>query len=177
MDYKEIQCGKETYKVYEDGTTIKMSRNGARGYITKERIIKPNDNGNGYYRVCIGNKLVYLHRLIATLFCENPNGYNIVDHKDGNKKNNSVDNLEWVTFGENNRRAFELGLREPSKKCCEEHPQAKLTNEDVRWIREHYVEGSKEFGQCALARMFNIKQSTVYDIVHNKTWKDILPNE
>lgn len=66
--------------------------------------------GSGYLQVCISingqltNRMV--HRLIAETLIQNPHGYEQVDHIDGNKVNNSVENLEWVTGKENTRRAF-----------------------------------------------------------------------
>lgn len=65
---------------------------------------------SGYLQVCIlvGGKLTnrMVHRLIAETLIPNIHGYNQVDHIDGNKVNNSVENLEWVTGKENTQRAF-----------------------------------------------------------------------
>lgn len=55
-----------------------------------------------------------LHRLIAVTFIENPYGYSQINHKDGNKQNNRVDNLEWVTPQKNIQHAFTLGLNKSS---------------------------------------------------------------
>lgn len=55
-------------------------------------------NSKGYYRVSLGTKRLHLvHRLVAKAFIENPNGYPIVNHKDENRTNNNVSNLEWCT--------------------------------------------------------------------------------
>lgn len=67
-------------------------------------------NVNGYKHVKIGNKLIYVHRLVATAFIPNPDNKPQVNHKDGNKSNNNVNNLEWVTAKENSRHAVETGL-------------------------------------------------------------------
>lgn len=68
----------------------------------------------GYYQVGIGGKkgkIYMLHRLIAEVWCDNPNGYKIVNHKDGNKGNNTPSNLEWCTSSQNNKHAFDTGLK------------------------------------------------------------------
>jgi hypothetical protein len=67
-------------------------------------------NENGYIRVNINNKTFVLHRLIALTFIENPELKEQVNHIDGNKLNNCVTNLEWVTNKENQIHKFENGL-------------------------------------------------------------------
>lgn len=67
-------------------------------------------NDNGYVRVFIYNKTYALHRLIALAFIDNPENKEQVNHIDGNKLNNSVINLEWVTNGENQIHKFKTGL-------------------------------------------------------------------
>jgi len=92
-------------------------RNGKSGkYLQKGRILKPKEcsrNKKGYQtylQVCLsinGNhKYFLIHRLVAKAFIPNENGYPQVNHKDGNKHNNVVENLEWVTAKENVKHSF-----------------------------------------------------------------------
>lgn len=80
--------------------------------IDGKKYVYYNDNYNvtlnnaGYCQTGI-SKCVLIHRLVATAFVPNPNGYEEIDHIDGNKQNNHADNLEWVTRKENMRRARE----------------------------------------------------------------------
>lgn len=69
-------------------------------------VLKQHDNGKGYMTVVLsinGNsKKYYVHRLVAAAFIENPDGKKTVNHKDGDRRNNNVENLEWMTYKENN---------------------------------------------------------------------------
>lgn len=83
-------------------------------YLYKDIILKPNITNNGYCRVTLSKgktkKYKSIHRLVAETFIPNFNNYNVINHKDGNKQNNRVDNLEWCTQKHNIKEAFKLGL-------------------------------------------------------------------
>lgn len=67
-------------------------------------------NENGYIRVLVGTKAYALHRLVAFAFIPNPKNKSDVNHKDGNKLNNAVTNLEWLTCSENQQHKHDTGL-------------------------------------------------------------------
>lgn len=107
----------------------------------------------GYARVNLKDankkKRTYLvHRLIAQTHIPNQEGKPQVNHKDGNKRNNCVDNLEWVTNQENTDHAVAIGLVPVGN----ERPNAKLSDSDVRTMRAlrnrgwNYYELGKSFG-------------------------------
>lgn len=79
-----------------------------------KKIISSVDDGNGYLRLHLSKegkvKSFRVHRLVAEAFIENPYGLPKVNHIDGNKKNNVVDNLEWCTQAENVEHAYSSGL-------------------------------------------------------------------
>lgn len=82
----------------------------------KEKILKNVIRSNNYQYYFVGllkdknRKYFAVHRLVAQAFIKNPNNYEQIDHIDGNKLNNNVDNLEWVTPKENTQRAWKNGL-------------------------------------------------------------------
>ncbi len=127
-------------------------------------IVKPQKNGKGYLRVSIGKKLMFVHRLVAEKYIPNPNNLPQVNHIDGNKLNNSVDNLEWVTNQENRNHALKNNLQPIGEKC----KWAKLTEKDVIYILQNMDISNK-----VLSEKFNVSHSTINDIKNGRTWKHL----
>lgn len=86
-----------------------IHRNG-RIYNSRRKLFMKPRIDKGYASIIINDKNVAIHRLVATQFIPNPENKEIVNHKDGDKLNNCVENLEWVTRSENNLHAYKTGL-------------------------------------------------------------------
>ena len=139
-----------------------ITRNGEIINNRNGRKVKPQPNGKGYLRVSIGGKLKFVHRLVAEKYIPNPENKPQVNHKDGNKLNNSVGNLEWVSNMENRQHAVKNLLHLSGEKC----PWAKITEKDVDFIREN-----KQYTARQIAEMFNISASNVRTIRQGRSWK------
>lgn len=107
----------EIWKQFDDRYSISNFGRVKSNYANKERILKPFKNQDGYLMVDIRHgeyrKGIGVHRMVAMCFLDNPNNYNEVNHKDENKENNCVDNLEWCNtkyncnYGTRNKRKGE----------------------------------------------------------------------
>ena len=119
-EWKEVYGFDHLYEISNYGH-LRTKYAGKRGYTKDYRNIEPINNGNGYLRFnlkCNGvQRTVYVHKLVAEYFIENPNGYTEVNHKDEDKTNNHVNNLEWCThkynsnYGTRNERASRLNCK------------------------------------------------------------------
>jgi hypothetical protein len=122
---------------------------------------------NGYYTCSLSDgakqKTVFIHRMVAQAFCNNPENKPNVNHKDANRLNNRWDNLEWVTQAENIEHAMQL----ESWTKGENHGNAVLKDEDVRYIK------AQEKGSIALAKQFSVSYATIKKIRCGKHWKHI----
>lgn len=115
--------------------------------------LKMQENHKGYYMVSLSNdniqKTVAVHRLVALAFLENPNNYNQVNHIDGNKHNNNVENLEWCNNSMNQIHAYKYGLRKHTDKSGREKVNVIQYSEDGSKIISKYdsiAEASRKTG-------------------------------
>lgn len=147
-----------------------INRDGDVWSANKCGLLSPHQNGTGYKQLIYGNKnnrkKHYIHRLVVETFIgEIPSGY-CVNHIDGDKTNNNVNNLEIVTRKYNNLHAIQTGLNKRWR--GEAHPNSKLTEDNVREIRLR-----KELGESSvsIANDFNICAQTVNELYRRDSWK------
>jgi hypothetical protein len=151
------------YYISQDG---KVFRKWNYGY----KQLKPYIDEYGYNKISlfIDKKVISkrIHRLVAECYIKNPNDLPEVNHKDTNKLNNNLNNLEWITHRENIDHAISNNLYGKGSQKW----NSKLTENDVKWIRENYIPKHPEFSGKSLSKKFNVSQPTIHKIIHNKTW-------
>lgn len=150
----------EDYLIYSDGRIFSTKRNiflnigehfDGRGY----RQIRLWKDGKRYYK--------HLHRILAEAFIPNPNNLRTVNHIDGDKLNNNLDNLEWMTDEEQQRHAFRMGLKKNSKF---------LSDEDVERIYDMYF--LEHITPKKISERLNKPFGTVRKICYGERCKSLL---
>ena len=143
----------------------------------KEKILKLPVTKKGYLQIRLyknGKRKLnhsyrfYIHRLVANAFIFNPDNKPEINHKDGNKMNNYIDNLEWVIHSDNMKHAIKKGLFDNNgEKNC----NSKITKNDILVIHGLYLSG---ISQKIIGLIYNIAQQNVSLIVNGKNWKYLL---
>lgn len=140
----------ENYCINELGEVINTKTN---------KLLVGDINNHGYYRICLCHngktKKFFRHRLVATHFIENPNNYIEVNHIDGDKSNNSVSNLEWISRKEN-----------------EHHCRKEINTKEFKPFIVTFNDGSQKIYdyKIDLANELNVTSSCIKNWLHNKTY-------
>lgn len=154
-----IYDGYNEYKVYADGRVM-----GTKGKFRTLWLGR-----GGYLKVALWNKgtskVVYVHRLVCACFKLNPLNKKEVNHIDGDKLNNHISNLEWVTSSENHRHAVKTGLMPPV--LGEKNGKHKLKVVDVLSIRSSNLSWNK------LAKQFGVTKSAIQHVKERRNWKQV----
>lgn len=146
------------------GTII---RKDGKPYTIKEKIMKPTKTRHGYLlielKIDLHEKFL-VHRLVLETFNPIENMKNLqVNHIDGDKSNNHIKNLEWVTRTENMQHAIKTGLFHPENRCGEKHPLCQLTEMQISEIKEKLKENKRGL-QHQLALEYGVSDTTISEI-------------
>lgn len=151
----------------------KTKRREAGYFWASEKIlnIKPNTDWYPILTVRIDGvkSLFYIHRLVAKCFIPNPENKPQVNHINGNKKDNHVTNLEWVTSSENRLHAHRIGLK---NNRGEKHSRHVLTESQVLLIRKEFSD-NPNLKKAHIARQYKVTKSTIRALLNRKSWKHI----
>lgn len=126
------------------------------------RILSGSVHRDNYIFVTLHGKQIPVHRLVAEAFIQNYEKKPEVNHIDGNKMNNAVDNLEWVTRAENQKHAVDNGLQPKPAKTY----QGKFTAEQRDEIKRLWDSGM--FSRRQLSKKFSVSHTCINDIINDK---------
>ena len=169
--WKDIKGYEGKYKVSNTGKILSINYKNSG----KDLLLKTSYTKDGYLKVRLNyngkDRTARVHRLVAETFIDNPDNKETVNHINGNKEDNNINNLEWSDRHEQLVHAYKNKLKIAQKGV--ENCNAALTEEQVREIRKLYKYRSKEYNTITLARKYGVNNSTIGDIVRFVTYKDI----
>ena len=144
--------------------------------VKENKMRKPHIHRKGYLKISFylngKYKQRFVHRLVMQTFkwkegCENLQ----VNHIDGNKQNNHIDNLEWCTLQENMKHAWENGLCKNSVSCGDNAHNRKLSEAKVKQLKKDYYINHLKI--VDIIKKYDISRATFYLIKNGKTWVNI----
>lgn len=161
-DWKAIKGYVGKYIVSRQGLVKSLQKNIALTLRTELSL-------RGYRVVKIYGKTHLIHRLVAMAFIRNPSNKPCINHKNGIKTDNRVENLEWCTYSENLKHAYDNNIRLPN--YGEKNGAAKLNRWQVQRIRLMAEIGN--ISQDKMAKIFKVARHTVSNVLERETWKHI----
>ena len=174
---------KEEWRVIEDFPDyavsnlgrVKRAKDNARGNVKAGIMLRQNLKRNGYLQVTLTNgqttKSMGVHRIVLFSFHGLPINGQQANHKDGNKQNNSISNLEWVSPSENRFHSYAIGTSRAETIKGEKHGNSRFKNGEI-WLIKKLL-ASRKISQRQIARMFNTNQSHISAISIGKVWNHI----
>lgn len=174
IEWRKVDGYEGMYEVSSDGQVRSVERlvrhwqGGLSRFGGKQ--IKPVLTECGYHKVPLSKEskraAFFVHRLVAIAFIENPLGLAEVNHKNGIKTDNRIENLEWVNRQQNKKHAYDTGITIPKRGV--ENGISKLTDDIVRVIR------SSSENQYVLAARYGVTQAAINNAKHRRTWRHVL---
>jgi hypothetical protein len=138
----------------------------------KGKVLVQGIKKNGYLTVMLCKNAIqkrfHVHRLIAQTFIPNPENNPEVNHKNGIKTDNRVQNLEWNTSAENRKHAKDNNLMKKGEK----HSSSKLTEKNILAIRRLY-KINPNFHKTNIAKKLGVRDTTIHKIIKNQRWKHL----
>lgn len=163
-----------------------------RSFLTVRSMLRPGKKSGGYLNVILRDpsartrsRSVSVHRLVAIAFLGNPPERHEVNHIDGDKTNNRLENLEYVTRSENVKHAIAMGLNKRPRGA--DHASSKLSDHDVAKIKaiiqyrktldKRASDYPHEFTNVVLSKVFKVGETTLKDISRGRRWQHVKPEQ
>lgn len=153
-----------------------IEKSNGKKYTRISKILKPA-KFEGYFKCAFSynGKLITkpIHRIVAETFIENPLNKKEVNHINGNKEDNSIANLEWVSHSENIKHAYNNKLIKPKRGSL--NGMSKLNKEQVQNIRNEVVGMGRYYGRKELALKYGISECRIKEIINRRknNWQDV----
>jgi hypothetical protein len=163
--------GYPNYEASDLGRIRSIERVNQFGHKLESKILSYHLSPKGYLCVSVGDRLTIgrtkrLHRLVALAFLPNPEKLSQVNHKNGNKSDNRIENLEWISNSNNKKHAVANSLYAYGSK----HGRSKLKEQEVKAIKFLIKRGV--FYKC-IAPLFNVSKHTIDAIATRRLWRHV----
>lgn len=160
LEFQEVVYNPESFKTIPSYPNYSISQNGEIINSKTKKVLKQQKSKNGYLMVSLSDKgkvkSYFVHRLLAETWLQNPDMKPCINHKDGNKANNDILNLEWCTYKENQLHAYDTGLLTIAMK-----------KEYIPWIKKMYAVGIQI---KQIADVYDASYDTIWKIITEQTW-------
>lgn len=173
--FKDIPEYEGLYKISNLGRVLSLPKNNPKGYGISHngKILKPYSYKGHYFVVSLKTKKVYIHRLVLENFSIKPKGQDFCNHINGDRFDNSIFNLEWVTQKENCQHAYSSGHRKITKKmrvsCSEIGKRSrKFTIKQAEMIKHL----NSKYTYYSIGQLLNVDYKIIRNIVLNKTYRE-----
>jgi hypothetical protein len=177
MSWTNIKNWEGMYQVSREGEIKSVERmverSDGRKQPIKESVIKGDFNNCGYRRVRLMRpgyiRRVFVHRIVAETFIPNPENLPCINHKNGLKWDNRVENLEWSDYPANVKHSYDTGLHVHA--VGSDWWVSKLTEADVLEIR--YRATTEDITQQKLGDEYGVSRKAIAKVIERKTWRHI----
>ena len=163
------------YIIYENGNVYSKYRLDANNHYKGGFFRKIQLTKNGYHSIILngsgGYKRLYIHRIVAIHFIDNPNVLPQVNHKDGDKLNNTISNLEWVSDSENKHHASKAGLLnsktiKKTKSIIKSNRAKRKLNKDIIFEMKQLRDKGLSYNKIAI--ILNVSSATICNFFNGK---------
>lgn len=172
--WKDIPNYEGYYQISSLGRVRSLNRvvsSYPRRVVKKSRLLHPNENKDGHFRVCLTKNKIrnyfFIHRIVLSVYAENYNNFPVCCHGDGVPSNNRIENLRWGTVKDNSDDSRKHGTLIMGEKC----KKSKLKEEDIINIRKMYKTGL--YTAVELSKKYNVTSVLIDSIVNNKIWRHL----
>jgi len=165
-----------SFKQIENHPNFLISNNGKVYNKSRNSFLTPRKTGS-YMSVVLDKKHYCIHRLLATYFIEKPDNYNekwIVNHKDGNKMNNNIENLEWLSASDNTQHAYDTGARSTARPIIQKDLDGNTIQE---YINATHVSRVLNLGHNVNSQILRACKNPQKSVIYGFKWEFKIKNE